>query len=333
VRRASLAALVLLAALPLRALPLGAQTHVLIVSGLGGETRYSARFRALSLRLSGALHERFGIPDADIVWLGEDSARAAPRYAGQSTKANVERAVEGVAARAKAGAQIVFVLIGHGAGEGADSRLSIPGPDLTAADFERLLARFTAQRLAFVNLTSASGDMLGQLSGADRVVITATKTALERNESHFGEFFVDALAKDVADTDKDGRVSLFEAFRYAAAETKRHYETEGHLQSEHAQLDDDGDKQGTGEPTGRGGDGMLARRFFLDVGRYTARAALGDPRLAALYADRFALEDQLDALRRRKAQLTAEAYDDELERLLVALARKSREIRALEGRT
>lgn len=309
-----------------------AQTQVLIISGLGGEPRYSEEFRALSSTLAAALHERFAIPDSDIVWLGEDSVSKAPRFGGQSTKAAIERTVQRFAARATQGSQVVFVLIGHGAGDGAESRISIPGPDVTASDFARLFGRFPAQRIAFLDLTSASGDMIATLSGPGRVVITATKTALERNESHFASYFVEALTKDGADTDKDGRVSLLEAFRYAAAETKRFYDSASHLQTEHAQLDDDGDRQGSGEPTGRTGEGMLARRFFLDGAKYSARAGGNDPRVAALYSERFALEEQVDALRARKKVMTEDAYDDELEKLLVALARKSREIRNLEGR-
>ena len=103
------------------------------------------------------------------------------------------------------------MLIGHGSGEGEDTKISIPGPDLSAHDFSVLLGKFATQRVAFVNLTSASGDMLPILSAQNRVVITATKSSFERNESKFAQFFVDALTKDGADTDKDGRVSLLEA--------------------------------------------------------------------------------------------------------------------------
>jgi hypothetical protein len=310
-----------------------AQTSVLVVSGLGGEPRYSKAFTDLSIALTRALHERFGIPEADITWLGEDSVSKAPHYGGISTKANIERAVQGIVAKAKPGGQVVFVLIGHGAGEGAESRISIPGPDITATEFAAIFARLPGQRIAFLDLTSASGDMIATLSGPNRVIITATKTALERNESRFAQFFVDALVKDGADTDKDGRVSLLEAFRYAERETKRAYENDSKLMTEHAQIDDDGDKQGTAEPTGRTGDGMFARRFFLDIGKFGARVAANDPRLGPLYSERFALEEQIDVLKQKKAAMTPTAYDDELEQLLVALARKSREIRTLEGRS
>jgi hypothetical protein len=163
------------------------------------------------------------------------------------------------------------------------------------------------------------------------VIITATKSAFERNESHFAQFFVEALTKDVADVDKDGRVSLLEAFRYASAETKRLYDTDTKLQTEHAQFDDMGLKTGVADPDGRTGQGLLARRFFLDGG-FTARGGVNDAQLAVLYRDKFAIEDQIDLLRQKKASMAPEAYDDSLEALLVQLARRAKTIRDIEGR-
>ena len=311
--------------------PAQAQTHVVIVSGLGGEKKYTDSFAKLASTFAEAANKRFGIPESEILWFGEDSASKKPYFKGQSTKANVERALTQLASRAAAGEQVVIVLIGHGSGEHDDSKISIPGPDLTARDFSALLGRFTTQKVAFVNLTSASGDMLPVVAAQNRVVITATKSAFERNESHFGEYFVDALTKDVADSDKDGRISLFEAFTYAAAETKRLYENDTRLQTEHAQLDDMGAKAGVADPDGRTGQGVLARRFFLDGG-VVSHAATSDPQLAALYKDKFALEDRINQLRAKKATMTSEAYDDALEELLVQLARKAKTIREMEGR-
>ena len=309
---------------------LAAQTHLVIVSGLGGEKKYRDSFAQTALALANAAGTRFGIPDSAIIWLGEDSVSKQPHFKGQSTKANVERIVGQIAAHATPTDQLVLVLIGHGSGDGEDSKISIPGPDLTARDFSVLLAKFPKQKVAFINLTSASGDMLPVLAGPNRVIITATKSSFERNESRFAQFFVDAMSKDVADTDKDGRISLLEAFRYAVIETKRVYETDTRLQTEHAQLEDMGTKTGVAEPDGKTGQGLLARRFFLDAG--PGRATSNDPQIAALYKDRFALEDQIDQLRTKKTAMTPDSYDDALETLLVQLARKSKSIRELEGR-
>ena len=307
-----------------------AQTHVVIVSGLGGEKKYHDSFIQISQSIATAANKRFGIPDSAIVWLGEDSVSKAPYFRGQSTKANVERVVGQIASKAAPGEQFILVLVGHGSGEREGSKISIPGPDLSAMDFAQLLSKFPTQKVAFVNLTSASGDMLPIVAAPNRVVITATKSSFERNESRFAQFFADALSKDVADTDKDGRVSLLEAFRYATIETKRVYETDTRLQTEHAQLDDIGAKEGVPEPDGRTGQGLLARRFFFDAG--VSRAAGNDPRLAALYKDKFTLEDQIDSLKIKKASMNADAYDDALETLLVQLARKAKSIREMEGK-
>lgn len=297
----------------LGATALGAQTQLVIVSGLGGAPAFTQAFGALGNGLAQAAFDRAKIPDSAIAWLGEQNAPKTRWYRGASTKENIEQTLARIAAR-RSEDQVVVVLIGHGSGEGRDTRISLPGADLTAADFARLLSAFGNRRVAFVNLTSASGDMLPVVAGPNRVVITATKSAFERNESQFGRFFVDALSKDGADTDKDGRVSLLEAFKYAESETKRFYETESRLATEHPQMAD---------------DGQLARRFYLAGGRGSAVSA-ASPALNALYAEKFSLDEQIGALKRRKAEMTADAYDDELEKLLLALARKSREIRELE---
>ena len=290
---------------------LAAQTNLLIVSGLGGQPGYTKQFAELSTALAEAASTRSGLPDSAITWLGEPAAPKSKWLRGESTRAGVEAALKRMASLP--GTQTVVVLIGHGAGEREGTRISLPGPDLTAADFGRLLMPFAPGRLAFVNLTSASGDMVPVLSAPGRLVLTATKSAFERNESQFARFFVDAFAKDGADTDKDNRVSLLEAFNYAAAEVKRYYETEGRLATEHAQLAD--------------ADG-LAGRFFLTAG--DAARAGASPRAAGLYARKDTLDDQVRRLRLRKDSMAADAYDRELERLLVSLAEVSAEIRALE---
>lgn len=322
---------VALAPLAPRQATLEAQSHVLIVSGLGGAPQYKAEFKQLGSGLAAAARQKYGLPASEVVYLAEDGTGAG--VTGRSTREEIERALGAFRSRAGANDQLVLVLIGHGSGDGAESKVSLPGPDMTAADFAKLLSGWGSQKVAFVNLTSASGDFLPVVSGANRVVITATKSSFERNESVFAKHFVAALTADGADTDKDGRVSLLEAYRYAAAETKRYYEQESTLQTEHAQLDDDGDGKGTPEPTARQGDGLLAQRFFLAGAVGLAQVgAGGDARLTALYKDKADLEERIDAVKRKKGTMAESAYYDALEELLVQLARRSVEIRRLEGR-
>jgi hypothetical protein len=307
-----------------------AQTRLVVISGLAGEPKYVASFHAWSASLVDAARSRYGIADSSIAWLAEDPAKAPGRIAGKSTKENVERTLDGLATRMRAGEQLVVVLVGHGSAQGDGVRLTLPGPDLSAADLGRLLAKHGSRRVAVIVAASSSGDFVQALSGPGRVIITATKSGFERNESIFGEHFVAALAGDGADADKDGRVSLLEAFTYATREVRRIYEQENRLLTEHAILDDNGDRSGSTEPGARGGDGGLARSFFL-TGAASA-AASGDPRATALRREKEELESKIEALKGRKEAMDAKAYEAELERLLVDLAATTRALRALEGR-
>ena len=57
-----------------------------------------------------------------------------------------------------------------------------------------------------------------------------------------------------------------------------------------------------------------------------------DPKLRQLYQERRALEQKAEALKLLKASMPAEQYAAELEKVLIELARKTQEIRAIEGK-
>jgi len=316
----------------LGARPAPAQTYLLVVSGIGGEPAYQERFLVWGSTLVEDAREHLGITEDRIGYFAEDPARD-PQIRDRSTKANVTAALTDLASRAEPGARIVVVLIGHGSTVGGEPRINLPGPDMRAEDFAALLGAFATQEVVFVNLASASGDWIGALSGDHRIIVTATRSGTERDESLFGGFFVTALTDEEADTDKDGRVSVLEAFQYANAEVERTYGEQNRLRSEHALLDDDGDGRGSHEPDGQSGDGVRARGVFLaaEPGR-AARAATDDPALAALYAERDSLETAITDLRAHKNAMEETAYEARLEQMLLTLARTNREIRTREGR-
>jgi hypothetical protein len=304
VRRAVLA----LACVTALAQPLAAQrTHLLLVTGLGGEPRFSDAFAKQGAELYTLAGTQWRVADSSRIWLAEDPSRDPNRIAGRSTKEAVGNAFLALSKRVAPGDLLVVILIGHGSGEGADSRVNLPGADPTAADYAAWLSGFARQTVVFVNAASASGDFVGVLKAPGRVVVTATRTAFERNESIFGGEFVRGLATAEADADKDGRTTVMEAFSFAVREVARAYDQDQRMLTEHAVVSD---------------SALAARTAFA------AATASGDPRVVALVAERRVLEDSVAALRERKATMPAAAYDAELERLLVAIAEKSAEIRA-----
>lgn len=322
------AALVLALAVPARAQQ---ASHLLVIVGLGGDLENADRFHQWAVTLVDAARGRYGLPAPSVVYLGEDPARDPKRISGRSTGEGIFAAMGKLAAQARPGDRVLVVLIGHGASATGGARVNLPGPDLTAAEFAKLLDRwFAAQSVVFVNTASASGGFIAALSGKDRTVITATKTDGEKNQTRFGEFFTAAFAATDADadTDKNGRVSVLEAFLWARARTADSYSRDGQLLTEHAVLDDNGDGKGSDAPGQPGSDGAVARTLFLSASSDTRVSGdQGDPELRALVAQRDALETKIAALKALKDKTAPEQYERDLEQTLIDLARVNRAIR------
>ena len=306
------------------------QTQVLVISGVGGEKRFSDVYRARSLAFATAAVVRFGVPDSMVTVLAEDSTRDPARVRGRSTRDNILRELARMGGRARSGDRVVVLLIGHGSMQDVSSRFNIPGPDISADEFRMALAPLRGVTVLFVNTASASGDFVAALSAPDRIIITATKSSREQNETYFPEHFLTAITSDVGDADKDGRVSLLEAFVYARREVERTFEQGNRIATEHALLDDDGDGTGHVDAGEKGPDGLRARAFFLQPLGGVALAS--DPRAATLMAERRQLELRIDSLRARRASLSEDAYQSALEPLMLSLADKARALRALEAK-
>ena len=305
------------------------RTHLLIVTGASGEARFAAQFHALAMGLRAVATTKFGIPDSLVTYLAEQTTPDPRSITGRSTRESIAQAFDRIAARASAGDAVLVLLIGHGSGDGGVSKFNVPGMDMSDADFDAQLDKLSNQVVAFVNAASASGDFIKKVSAKNRVIVTATKSNFERNETLFAGHFVGAFVKDGADTDKDGRVSILEAFTYARREVQREYETTNRLQTEHSMLDDDGDGAGRADPGARGPDGMIASRFFLQSDAGVSAAAASDPRVAGLLATQSKLQSQLDSLRLAKGIMKEEEYEKALEDLLTKIAENASTLRAL----
>ena len=290
---------------------LAQQTHVLVVTGVPGDEEHAKKFSEWANTFIDAAKSKEAIPEANITFLADKTA----------TKPNVEKAFADIAAKAKPNDGVFVLLIGHGSFDGNVAAFNLMGPDLTAADYARLLGKFTTQKVVFVNTSSASGAFLKPLAAPGRIIITATKTGGERNDTEFPAQFVTAFADSAADRDRNGHVSVGEAFEYAKTKVAQAYQQRGTILTEHATLDDTG-------------EGQFAAMVYL--GAPSSAAALkvdtSDPAMKALVDARDALEQQIAGLRLRKGQMPEAEYDAEMEKLLTALALKTKEIRDLQAK-
>ncbi len=171
------------------------QTHLLVVIGVPGDEEHQKKFEKWAASFVDAAKKKDAVPEANITQLADRRA----------TKEGVEKAIADIAGRAKPNDTVFILLIGHGSFDGRVATFNLMGPDLSAADYAKLLSKFTSQRVVFVNTASASGAFLPTLAAPGRVVVTATKTGGERNEPDFPEYFVAAYNDDAADRDRTGR--------------------------------------------------------------------------------------------------------------------------------
>jgi hypothetical protein len=221
--------------------------------------------------------------------------------------------------------ELWLVLIGHGTFHGNNAKFNLRGPDFSASDLAGWLQPFK-RPLMIINTASASGPFINALSGENRVIITATRSGHEQNFARFGQFFSEAILDADADLDKDGQVSLLEAFLRASHAVADFYQTDGRLATEHALLDDNGDGLGTppdwfrgvraAKKAGTGAlpDGLRAHQVHL-------LSSQAEQKLSpAIRARRNELEIAILRLRETKDTLSENEYYQSLEPLLVELA-------------
>jgi hypothetical protein len=227
----------------------------------------------------------------------------------------------------KAGDLLFIMLIGHGGGEGADAKFNLIGPDLTVGEWNAILKPIPGQ-IALVDATSSSFPYLAGLAAPGRVIITATNSFAQRYHTVFADAFVQAIETTAADADKDGRISLLEAFTHASRLVELHYEQDKRLATERAVLDDTGDGIGR-DAAATGPDGVIAGLTYLDAVEIPKAA---DPEVQALLLRRQALTEQVDDLRRRRPGMPAAEFDREFEKVIIELALVSRDVRRRGGR-
>lgn len=298
---------VLLAVIPLASA--AEQSFLIVVSGIGGEPEYSQKFARWSRELIDAATQRLGVPGERIVHLAESTDEGADAV---SRKEAVAATVNGVASLAEPGDTIFLILIGHGTARGDRVLFNLPGPDLGATELDALLAPHDAVRWVVVNGSPSSGPFIEPLSAPNRIVITATANAIERFHTVFPEHFIAAYAKPGADSDKNGRVSVLEAYTFALRGVERSYVQAGKIQSEHATLHD---------------ASGLARAAYLEDDRTRFSTSLPVAELERLLAERDDLETRIATLIAGKSDLDPIVYDERLTSLLVKFALVHRALR------
>ncbi len=284
---------------------------VVVVVGAAGAAEYEATFQKCADRWRSAA-EKGG---NTFTLIGRDKSDA-----------DRERLQKVLAHEATGTSQLWLVLIGHGTDDGREARFNLRGPDVMARELADWLVP-CKRPVAVVNGASASGSFINLLSGPNRVVVTATRSGSETNYARFGEYLAESLDDPTADVDRDGQVSLLEAFLTASHRVGEFYRGESRLATEHALIDDNGDKLGSSADwfqsvravkrakDGAAADGVRAHQWHLVPSERDRTMP------AAVKQRRDELEQGLAALREQKVKLGEDDYYARIEKVLVELAR------------
>jgi hypothetical protein len=293
----------------------------ILLSGVSGDPELKKEYLKEIQDLHSVLVNSLGFSRNQIAVLFDDPSKDPGLIQYESTRDNLQAVCLKLAGQVQK-EDLVFVFIeGHGDYDGKIYKLNLVGRDPTAEDLAAILYVIPAQHFIVINATNCSGGSIPALSQNGKIVVSATKSGMEKNLTHFGRYFVDAFKNDAGDSDKNGRVSILEAFSYARQKVEEYYDNEGSLQTEHAVLDDNGDAQAQSKPAPENGEGLLARNTSLDAGVRPDAQANRTPEQQKLAIEAQELEKQIEALKYAKGNMPEAEYEKKLEELLLGLAR------------
>lgn len=302
----------------------GDRACVVIVVGASGSPDYAGQF-SQSAELWQAAAAKAG---AESILIGRSQEPG-------KTDRDLLRSV--LAEKSSAGRELLWlVLIGHGTFDGREAKFNLRGPDITDLEFADWLSS-SKRPVVVINCASASGPFINHLSGQGRVVIAATKSGYELNFARFGQYMAESIADERADLDKDGQVSLLEAFLMASSRVNEYYRTHSQLATEHALIDDNGDGLGTPAEWFRGTRATKRAKdgASLDGHRAHQIHLIQSARERSLPPDLRRRRDQLElsiaALRDQKEKLGEDEYYRRLEDMMVELARLYRDVEGKAG--
>jgi hypothetical protein len=240
------------------------KTYVLIVSGIIKNSKERlAKDRAV-MGLHRFLIDNAGVePEGLSVLVDRESSVHDDSII--STADNMKQRIEKFNAVVSNNDRFIFYYIGQANIVSDTLRLNLPGPDITHKQLAEWLDGINASSMLIVLDCPGAGLAVSTVTGRNRIIIGAC-TADQHYSTKFSEYFVPALLDEESDTDKDGRISLLEAFTSASRNVDDFYRRQALLTTETPVLEDNADGIPSKQPWRYGEsnmDGLMASKFFI----------------------------------------------------------------------
>ena len=224
--------------------------RALIVVGLPGDDDHAASFSELCRHLQAMADGASRLSRIRRARRVRRRRRAEPQ--GRRRHPRGDRIAEAIAIRKglSPADRLWVIILGHANERGGHVFLHLPGPDLRDDELAKL---FDGNHMPRTGLPGHDGRLRGfppALSAKGRIVITATTADRELNETEFPHALADLCRQppDDLDQDADGRVSVWEVFLGVGKLVEARFAADKRTPTEHALLDDNGDKVGIERP-------------------------------------------------------------------------------------
>jgi hypothetical protein len=286
-----------------------AESSALIISGAPGDEEHTKKYTAWTESTRLVLVGEMGFLPNRVIVLSNEKA----------TQAEIKDAFAKIKDQLKPADSFFLFLIGHGSYDGLEYKFNNVGPDLTGSDFSKLLATLSASRIVVVNSSSNSGGATEAMAGKNRMIVSATKTGFEGNDTVFYEYFLAGLQKSAADENKDQKVSVWEAFKFAVDGVERFYKDTGRIATEHPQISDNGSPMSGVVSSAP----VMANLTSFNVDR---PVTVADAKLQTLLDEQKQIQQKIEALQINKASMSPADFDKQIEDLILQLAQKTQQV-------
>lgn len=217
-----------------------------ILVGLPGDREHEELLTQTADDLQNWLTKTLQFPDDHVL-------RSPSRTDGESTSTNAISAktmkslFDDLKSKLTPNDVLWVFFLGHGNYDGKRAWFHVAGRDPSDEDVGRWLADVTCREQVIWLTQSSSGWFIKALSRPGRIIIAATATDDESNETEFPHVLATVSKWPVSklDLDHDDRVSVFDLYLSVVNEVLRRFQSDQRLPTEHAQIDDNDDGVGT----------------------------------------------------------------------------------------
>lgn len=223
--------------------PKSPQRWAVILVGLPGDSEHEAQFGESADMIQTWLTETLEFPRDHVSRLP-----ASANDGGEPLSAErVSSALAELKPKLLVDDTLWVFLLGHGNYDGKRAWFHLAGKDPSSADVGRWLEDVRCREQVIWLTQSSSGWFLKPLSKTGRIVIAATATDDESNETEFPHAFAAVSKWPISKLDRDGNnvVTVAELYTAVVGEVLRRFQSDNRLPTEHAQIDDNGDGIGT----------------------------------------------------------------------------------------